>query len=72
MRCQLGVIDLYFDNIGKCVIKNYRVSFEKTETADVITAAMQVIIGYIQTIKKLGPIQCKVEELPDIHEKIEN
>ena len=76
MRCQLDVIDLYFDNIGNYVIKNYSVSFEKTKTADFITTAMQIVIdqapNHVQTIKELGPIRCKVEELPDIHEKMEN
>ena len=28
--------------------------------------------NHIQTRKELGPIQCKVEELPAIHEKMEN
>jgi len=44
LRCHLGVIDLYFDNIGKYIIKNYRVSHEKTKTTDIITTALQIAV----------------------------
>lgn len=77
MRCHLGVIDLYFDNIGKYIIKNYRVSHEKTKTADIITTALQIAVddqpkNNIQTKKELQPKRCRKEELTQIHEKMEN
>ena len=42
LRCMGVPIDLFFDNIGKYVIKNYRISIPKTRSADVITTGIQI------------------------------
>ena len=40
LNCMHGSIDVYFDNIGKYIVKSYRVSSTKTKTADIITTAI--------------------------------
>ena len=37
LTCNKGVVDLFFDNIGKYIVKNFCVSAEKTKSADIIT-----------------------------------
>ena len=40
--CMLGDVVTFIDNIGKYVLKNYRVSTQKTASADVITTCLHI------------------------------
>ena len=51
MDCPKQDVITYFDNIGKYVVKSYRVSTEKTSQADIITATLHIKLG--------SDLQCK-------------
>ena len=44
LQCGKSTIDIFFDNIGNYVIKNYQISTEKIKTADIITTCMQIVV----------------------------
>ena len=44
LQCEKGTLDIFFDNIGKYVIKNYCLSTEKIKTANIITLCIQVVV----------------------------
>eukprot|EP00111_Clytia_hemisphaerica_P010060 TCONS_00029400-protein len=59
LECHLGDIITFIDNIGKYIIKNYRVSKDKVGAADVITTTLRIILRTIhslQTDASLKPI----------------
>ena len=58
----MGVpIDLFFDNTGKYIIKNYRISIQKTRSADVITTGIQIELQTeekdLQKLSDLKPVR---------------
>ena len=74
LKCNAGVIDIFFDNIGKYIVKNYRVSFQKTTAVDVVTTALQIIhncSSNIQCRKDLMPQRCDNTSLVRIHKEME-
>ena len=44
LQCEKGTLDIFFDNNGKYVIKNYCLSTEKIKTANIITLCIQVVV----------------------------
>ena len=53
--CPPGNVETYIDNIGKYIIKNYRVSKDKNNTADVITTTLHIKLDKnIQTDQALN------------------
>lgn len=44
LTCIDGPVDLFFDNIGKYIVKNYRISILKTKSADIITTGIQIAL----------------------------
>ena len=40
IECMPGTLDIYFDNIGKYIVKNWRVNSSKSKTADIITTTI--------------------------------
>ena len=69
-----GTIEYWFDNIGKYIIKNYRVNAEKTKTADIISICIQVAFKdqlNLQKDRALMPKTVELTELKTIHEKME-
>ena len=58
-----GDIISFFDNIGKYVIKNYRVWSKKSKTADIISTVLHIALNtenFFQSNKDLKPINwCK-------------
>ena len=55
--CPPGYVETYINNIGKYIIKNYRVSKDKNNTVDVITTTLHIKLDEnIQTDSSLKPI----------------
>ena len=52
LKCYGGTIDLWFDNIGRYINKQYRVSTEKTKSADVVTTCLQIPHDDIECMQK--------------------
>ena len=75
MSCLPGTLDIFFDNIGKYVIKNYRISTTKVKSADIITTSIQILnkdANKIQLNKELKPKRSTpLTDIPPLHEKME-
>ena len=59
LSCPLGDLITYIDNIGRYIIKNYRVTKNKTPSADVITTCLHIILNNsdkLQCEETLKPI----------------
>ena len=77
LQCGKGTIDIFFDNIGKYVIKNYRISTEKIKTADIITTCIQIVVDdktdtSIQKNKNFKPKNTTTRNIKAIHSEMEN
>ena len=61
IKCPKGDIQTYIDNIGKYITKNYRVSKEKVQNAEVITTTLHLELPdkKLQTREDLKPIYWK-------------
>ena len=73
LPCKTGVIDIFFDNIGKYIVKNYRVRVAKSKTAAVITTCLQIIVdgeSSIQSKTELKPTRCFEENIKDVHSRM--
>ena len=74
LQCKQGVVDIFIDNIGKYIRKSYCISTKKTQTADVITTAIQIVIepdSRIQSDVNMKPARPKQEDLVQIHKDME-
>ena len=77
LQCGKGTIDIFFDNIGKYVIKNHRMSTEKIKTADIITTCIQIAVDdktdtSIQKNKHFKPKNTTTRNIKAIHSEMEN
>ena len=77
LQCGKGTIDIFFDNIGKYVIKNHRMSTEKIKTADIITTCIQIVVDdktdtSIQKNKHFKPKNTTTRNIKAIHSEMEN
>lgn len=82
LECPSGDIETYIDNIGKYIIRNYRISKTKSALADIITSTLHIsLMGNIETIeslkpcywsteKTLGEIQGKMDEILQSSRKV--
>ena len=55
-----GTIDLWFDNIGRYINKQYRVSTEKMKSADVVTTCLQILHDNIECMQKKSLIETEM------------
>ena len=72
-----GTIDIFFDNISKYVIKNYRISTEKIKTADIIATCIQIVLDdktdtSIQKNKYFKPKNTTTRNIKANHSEMEN
>ena len=74
LTCMKGTLDIFFDNIGKYIIKSYRVSSDSSARADVITTAIQILPTNeydIQQDASLKPKR-KSTDRKTLHQKMES
>ena len=77
MQCDKGTIDIFFDNTGKYVIKNYRISTEKIKTANIITTCIQIVVDdkthtSVQKNNSFKPKNTTTRNIKAIHSEMEN
>ncbi len=51
LKCPKGDIITFIDNIGRYIIKNYRVTKDKTSQADVITTCLHIVLEANQALQ---------------------
>ena len=76
LQCEKGTLDIFFDNIGKYVIKNYCISTEKIKTANIISLCIQVVVDdktgtSIQKNKNFKPKNI-TKNIKAIHSEMKN
>ena len=76
LTCPKGDIDTFIDNIGRYIVKSYRVSVEKNKQADIITSCLHIVgnpEGRLQTLSRLKPSSWdKNMDEQEIQEKMED
>lgn len=69
-----GTIELWFDNIGRYINKQYRVTTTKMKSADVITTCIQVVLNdpnRLQEFVEFKP-QREIQDIKQLHVQMEN
>lgn len=51
VACPSGDIETYFDNIGKYIVKSYRVSKNKNAVADIITTTLHIVLDTCSSLQ---------------------
>ena len=77
LPCDKGTIDIFFDNTGKYVIKNYCISTEKIKTANIITTCIQIAVDHkthtsVQKNNNFKPKNTTTRNIKAIHSEMEN
>ena len=73
LKCPPGCIDMYFDNVGRHIIKNYRVKSEKPAKSLVFTSGIHIIldsVSNIQYLETFKPINWIKYDLSTQHERM--
>ena len=70
LKCMDGTLDIFFDNIGKYIIKNYGISSSK-KTADVITTCLQIRLEDPLNLQFIPIIRSK-DVTKVVHSKMES
>ena len=73
LMCHDGTIDLWFDNIGRYINKQYRVTTQKTKLADDVTTCAYTPINN-ERIQKHALLKPKrnVGNLKEVHKKMKD